>query len=388
MPPVVDVEALRSAARSALDAAWRPPGFAVPNPETYPHQWLWDSCFHSLVWLELDRADRAVAELASALGAQDPETGFVPHMTYWSNPDASEGFWGRRGRSCLTQPPIHGHAAATLTEAGLDLPGELLDRIAAGFAHLTNDRERTPAGLVPVHHPWETGCDDSPRWDAFRRTDRTWRRVKADLVADLAVGDIERGRPGPVAERRLPAFTVGSVGFNALLVWSGRRFLTVRPDPDLADALDRLAEAVGARWEPDRRTWIDDGPPSGRARTLDGLLPLLIDPRPEAWAELIDPAAFGARYGPCGVHRGESTFRPDRYWRGSAWPQLTYLFALAARAHGADDLAASLATSLVEGAAASSLAEYWHPDTGRGLGARPQSWTGLALIADRWRTST
>ncbi|MEE1564332.1 MAG: hypothetical protein V1249_05055, partial [Acidimicrobiales bacterium] len=42
--------------------------------------------------------------------------------------------------------------------------------------------------------------------------------------------------------------------------------------------------------------------------------------------------------------------------------------------------AAQLAAATVAGAWASGLAEYWHPDTGAGLGATPQSWTGLALL--------
>ena len=29
------------------------------------------------------------------------------------------------------------------------------------------------------------------------------------------------------------------------------------------------------------------------------------------------------------MHRGEPVFDPEGYWRGSAWPQLTYLLTLA-----------------------------------------------------------
>jgi hypothetical protein len=32
------------------------------------------------------------------------------------------------------------------------------------------------------------------------------------------------------------------------------------------------------------------------------------------------------------------------------------------------------------GAHRSDFAEYWDPDTGNGLGARPQSWTALAAV--------
>jgi glycogen debranching enzyme len=80
------------------------------------------------------------------------------------------------------------------------------------------------------------------------------------------------------------------------------------------------------------------------------------------------------------VHRDEPAFDPGTYWRGPAWPQLTYLFWVAARAHGRAGDAAWLADALVLGADRSGFAEYWHPDTGRGLGAVPQSWATLAAV--------
>jgi glycogen debranching enzyme len=74
------------------------------------------------------------------------------------------------------------------------------------------------------------------------------------------------------------------------------------------------------------------------------------------------------------VHRDEPVFDAEGYWRGSAWPQLTYLLALAGVPVG---------ERLVRGAAGSGLAEHWNPDTAKGLGAAPQSWAGLALAIRR-----
>jgi glycogen debranching enzyme len=70
------------------------------------------------------------------------------------------------------------------------------------------------------------------------------------------------------------------------------------------------------------------------------------------------------------VHRDEPTFEPRRYWRGPVWPQLAYLLWCAG---------AIAPAPTVRGAEASGLAELWHPETGAGLGAIPQSWSGLAL---------
>ena len=114
------------------------------------------------------------------------------------------------------------------------------------------------------------------------------------------------------------------------------------------------------------------------------MLALLVDPRPEMFDQLVDPEAFGAPFGPRGVHRDEASYEPDQYWRGPAWPQLTYLLWCAAgRAERngviGSAVARTLASGLVDGARRSGLAEYWNPDTGEGRGAAPQSWAGLAV---------
>ena len=95
-----DVAGLREQARSILEAHWVPEGYAAPNDRVYPWQWLWDSCFHALIWAELGEHERALRELATALSIQD-ESGFVPHMNYVRDPDFHADFWGRRGASSI-----------------------------------------------------------------------------------------------------------------------------------------------------------------------------------------------------------------------------------------------------------------------------------------------
>jgi glycogen debranching enzyme len=65
------------------------------------------------------------------------------------------------------------------------------------------------------------------------------------------------------------------------------------------------------------------------------------------------------------------------------WPQLAYLLWVALVRAGEDDAAEVVRTTSVAGAVESGLAEYWNGDTGAGLGAIPQSWTGLALLMAR-----
>ena len=367
-----------------MEAHWREPGFTVPNATTYPWQWLWDSCFCALVWADLGEPDRGVQELRSAVAHQGA-TGFVPHVTYWSDPDVLSGFWGRSGTSCITQPPMLGHAVAELVRRGVAVPDDLVDAAVRAVRFLLRDRRRSPGGLVEIVHPWESGADDSPRWDSLlgggaERTDLAWYERKGQLVG--AIRFDEAG--APVANDEAG---VGSVAFSALVAWNAAELAQLTGDDPLAAEARTLASSLSARWDADLRTWVDDGPTaggSGRVRTLEALLPALVDPDPghvgAALDALVEPTAHGATYGPTGVHRAEPCFAPATYWRGPAWPQLTYLLWCAARHAERADVAAALVRSLTGGAVRSGLAEYWHPDTAAPGGAVPQSWTGLALV--------
>ncbi|MDH5522344.1 MAG: hypothetical protein OEZ14_17630, partial [Acidimicrobiia bacterium] len=103
---------LAESVANMMNVAWTEPGFCVPNGAVYPHQWLWDSCFHSVIWTTLDLS-RALLEVDNVLSMIGP-TGFVPHMTYWTDPDAHAGMWGRSRTSSITQPPIWGLALSEI----------------------------------------------------------------------------------------------------------------------------------------------------------------------------------------------------------------------------------------------------------------------------------
>jgi hypothetical protein len=367
-------------ARALLDAAWREDatgGYCVPNATVYPWQWLWDSCFHAVVWARLGD-DRAAVELRSALSAQ-AEDGFVPHLRYGDGPYPHEDLWGRPAASTITQPPMYGHAVAELVRLGVSLDDDLVERARRGLVFLLRERRRTSGGLVEICHPWESGCDDSPRWDDALPGDGSpaarfaW---KGALVASIVRSPV--GSP-----LHNPDLAIGSVGFSALVAWNALELAGVTGDQELRDLADDVASAVDDRWAGDLATWADDGPTasgSGRIRTLDALLPALVRPRPEAFAALLDPAAYGAPYGPRGVHAAEPTYDPAAYWRGSAWPQLGYLLWVAATSSGSAEAGSALARSIVAGASRSGYAEHWVADTGTPLGAVPQTWSTLALV--------
>lgn len=353
-------------------------GYTSPNDEVYPWRWLWDSCFHALLWSKL-RPDRAVREIEAVFRPQDPETGFVPHVHYWGDSAFGRSLWGRDDVSTITQPPMYGHAIRRLVEDGVELSSSLIESALRGLRFFLD--RRIHRGLVVAVHPWETGCDDSPRWDSWVQqpfSRHAFALIKGRLVGSLvlegmgvAVGSTE--------------FGVGSIALTALVAFNALELAVVAGDQGLADEAAGLVEAIESRWLEDAETWVDGGPDqrtSGTVPTLEALLPVLVtDSRWEQARSLIrDPNRFAARFGPRQVDRAHPSYRPDEYWRGAAWPQLSYLFWVAASRRGDWEWADELAQATLGGAVASAWSEYWHPETGEGLGASPQSWTGLAAL--------
>jgi len=342
----------RARARAVLEAHWRPQlGYTVPHAETYPFQWLWDSCFHAVAWARLGD-ERAVTELASVFRWQTVG-GFVPHIGYQADPGFHADFWGRTHASVLTQPPMYGHAVAELRRHGVAVPDELVERARRGIRWLLAHRRR--GHRLVICHPWESGCDDSPQWDAWCQggwTPQRWYDCKGEFVRSLVL-DAEGAA---VAN---PAFEAPSLGFTALVVFNARE---LGMDDAELDELDLTPPAVPA--------------------TLDELLATLVRPDPALLDLALDDRVFGGACGLAFVRRDHPAFDPDTYWRGSAWPQLDYLLWVAARLGGHTAAAADIATRARRGALTSGLAEHWNPDTGAALGAAPQSWTALCLLLD------
>lgn len=377
-------ERVRRTARTVLEDSWMPAlGYCAPNRAVYPWLWLWDSCFHALIWGALGD-DRGAVEVASALSTQDPD-GLVPHVGYRLDPAAARELWGRSGRSFLTQPPMYGHALRLLGAWGFAVE-HLVDPARSGLEFLLRHRRDPDSGLVRIVHPWETGADDSPRWDHWAGTpfDRsTWGTVKRRLLTTV-------GRSGCGSGVTNPAFVVAPAGLNALVAFNLRELSAVVGDPALEVEADRIVAALDRRWDPERAAWVDRTEPavgSARVRTLDALLPVLVtaheDRVDRVLADLFDGAAYGAPCGPAGVHRGEPAFDPDAYWRGPAWPPLTYLFFVAALRRGRRDVARRLAAVATRSAVTSGFAEYHNPLTGAGRGAAPQGWAGLPVVMRR-----
>lgn len=369
---------IRAGAHRVLDKAWRAyRGYAVPNADTYPHQWLWDSCFHAIAWAALGDG-RGQRELHSVFAAQFP-SGFVPHMTY-----AGETI--PRGpldhASSLTQPPLYAHAARRLADCGFPPPAALLAHVGAGLDWLWR-RRRGPAGLLHIVHPWEAGSDDSPRWDSWVGSGDwelgRWSAFDVELLAAVR-HDVDG------AALSSEAFEAAPAGFNALAAHAAGELAQLGGDELWAGRSRDLAAAIDEElWDDHQGLWVDlavtGGGDSVAAPTLDGVLPALVTANRERAARALDvcedEAAFSAPFGLAFVARSHPAFDGDGYWRGSAWMPLNYLVREAAMRWERHHLAAAIAAASEAAADRGGFAEHWNPLTGAGRGARPQTWSAL-----------
>jgi hypothetical protein len=370
-------------AAGVLELQWHDEfSYCSPNLARYRWQWLWDSCFNAIIWSSLGD-ERAVAELEAVFFHQSAD-GFVPHMGYQAEPEVATGLWGRPGSSTITQPPMFGHALVEVAAEGFDVE-HLVAPALRGLRFFAEHR-RGPHGLIRIVHPWESGADNTPRWDAwcpggFER--ERWLQEKLRLISRVVSNEVGSS----VAN---PDFDVYPASFNALVAFNalelGRTFndeATLRFGHELTEAIEQL-------WRPELGTWVDvdeDGAALGSNLVIDALLPVLLDPTKEQLGavteQLWSPSLLGAPFGPCSVSRSEPAFDPQGYWRGPGWPHLTYLHWVALERSGHHAEAGQLADQLLTACVTSSFGEYVEPFTGEPLGAQPQTWGGLSIVPVR-----
>jgi hypothetical protein len=382
-----EVAAARQGAERLLADHWSEErGHTYPNRKTYPHQWLWDSCFAAVAWDAIGRPDRGLRELTNALSGQLPG-GFVPHMRY-AGP--SKGRGPRSDVSSFTQPPIFAHTARVLA-AHVEVPADVLARVERGLTWLWEQR-RTADGLIFLVHPWESGADDSPRWDSWAAvflhandwTRLRWRRWRWSALDRHLVEQAEFDAEGIAVGSK--SFVCAPAAFNALTAHAASEYAALSGDPAWSARSAELAELMDHQmWNAETGLWSDvavvGGGASVHVPTLDGVLGALVT-RDESKAsraldQLGDSHRFAAPYGLNFVARDARSYHADQYWRGSAWMQMNYLARLAALRWDRTDLVDAIRSMSVRGALKGRYAEHWNPQNGKGHGAIPLTWSAL-----------
>ena len=379
--------------------------FVCPSTGTYPFQWFWDSCFHTVALAHLDPA-RARSEVRSLLRNAQPD-GFVAHVTFWQREAYEEMLktysiaYRTPYLSDCIQPPVLAEAvaAAAQGDGGDAFLAEILPAVRRYFDWLHRVRDPDRDGLIATLQPDESGLDHTPKYDAYLGIEGTeledytaaWERV---------AGPYEGVGRNPERMFALDRFVVEDVLVNTIYGENQRV---------LAGLLERVGDAAGAD---DMRARADATTASlvakcfdrGRGlffdlaglaekplavNTVSCLLPLALRDLPRFAVDALvghlnDPEEYAAPFPVPSVAMNEPSFvagvvGTKLVWRGPVWMNTNWYIARGLRRHGHAALARHIedrSAALVE---QSGFREYYNPLTGEGHGAFDFSWTAIAL---------
>jgi glycogen debranching enzyme len=396
-------------------------GYTVPSSKLYPFQWNWDAGVTALGWITFDEP-RAWQELDMLLRGQW-DNGLVPHIvfhqdaaTYFPGPDQ----WGVAHvppTSSISQPPLLAtvvrmmHARAADRELAEARTRALLPKLMAYHRWWYRDRDPEQTGLVVSYHPWESGMDNSPAWDAplaaVPPVTRDYQRRDTELVnaaqrphkaeydrflylvdlfksLDFDAGDIYRQSP----------FRVADFGLNAILQRATldlaalcRQFGHADWAAELDAYASRAAPALRACWSDELNQYLSRDTLTGKALALQVHSGFL------AWYARLDDPAHSAKlqagladwlakaaYGVASTHPQAAQFEAQRYWRGPVWPHVNWLIAEGCAHYGLHALHDQIRENTQRLLSNGGLFEYFDPHTGQGYGGDNFSWTAAIVL--------
>lgn len=409
--------------------------YTKPAPKLYPFQWNWDSGFIAYGYSHYD-IDRAVGELRTLFKGQW-SNGFLPHIIFHTNVDGyfpSYDFWAASEvseyapkdvhTSGITQPPLHGmvvwHIYKILNKTDPKRAKELLKefypKLFKLHEYLYTKRDPEGSGMITIYHPWESGFDNSPRWDnaldkvvvknipKYERLDTKLVNPKSrptdeeyDKYIYLADKLKKKNYNDELIYPEHP-FKIKDKVFSSILCLSNRK-------------LEQMAEILGEdtsnikewtrRFEKSLMEimWCDKdklfydfdviSQKQIRVRTIGSLMPimtgLLSKEQIEGMTVHLDKVNFcgnkSCQLGllpSVGFHEHE--FGHEQYWRGPVWININWFLYKGFLINGMKERAESLKIHILRLIDESGFWEYYSPIDGKGLGSENFSWTAALAI--------
>lgn len=375
--------------------------YTIPSRDTYPYQWLWDSCFMAIVMSHFD-LNQAKNELR-ALVSKQFENGMLPHIIYWQHSDVPAHLkiaWGKRDTSSITQPPLLAEAVMAIYKRDPDITfvREMLPFIHRFHQFLYRHRDPRKSGLVGIINPDESGEDTSPRFDEALELGPSWS-LEENYVARMKLVNDWREARFVVRKRMDLKHWVRDVGFNSILVESlhlTARLAALSGSTDIAEWSEehhrKTTEAMRTHFSIDGLFFstmnIGEHIKHIDIMTWNIFMPLYAGVAMHEEALLVKNLlledSFAAPYGVPTVAVNEPSFDLDAVWpwpnwRGPVWIGSNWFIVKGLKRygyHGAANAITNQSRLLLE---KSGFREFYNPFSGEGYGAEGFTWGGLVL---------
>ena len=310
-----------------------------------------------------------------------------------------------------------GRSTRAVAEAFLD---RRWDDLVRWHRWLAEARDQKSRGRVTLYHGWESGMDNSPRWDSayanvipgnvpeYQREDNTIvtdaSQRPSDIEYDRYLWLLEEMKSARYDDELLPkvmSFAVEDVFVSAILSVACTVLAEIgedykRPHADVRDlyawaerfragVVETTDERTGAARDYDVRAEQVDRHRDGRAVRAAAV---------RRAAARQGAGAAAAAGGTAVLRASGSEVRADpvdvagvarlpvqrEYWRGPVWPVMTWLFSWAFARRGWAERSLMLRREGLRQASDGTFAEYYEPFTGEPLGSMQQSWTAAAVL--------
>lgn len=364
----------------------------TPTKEYYAHKWNWDSATVAMGLVSVDYK-RAHDEILSLIAGQW-ENGLIAQITF--NPKERKyfpgpQFWGtktfRRGEiitSGISQPPFLGYSAWYVykktpnKKVAKKFLMEILPALKKYHAYLKKFRDPEDCGLLTMIHPWESGLDNSPRWDTIlERIDLASIPVEVKILVNTYRADDTFGntveRPHLADYYRYmylidlfqkmewdykkivqtSPFAVKGLVFNSLWCISNEALSELCKEVgqlEEAKLYKKLAlqtrQALKESWSEKDDLFLDYNVSQGKnepivENSIATFLPLLAKAASQKqylslFKRLTDPSQYWTAWPIPTVSLTNPKFESARYWRGPTWP-ITNFFILTGLQHYQDD---------------------------------------------------
>lgn len=399
----------------------------VPSKEYYTHQWNWDSATVAMGMIHYQPA-AAYGELRSLISGQW-ENGLIPHVTYNKEerlyyPQAekwqTEKFWRHNiPTSGITQPPLLAISVDYIYRHSPDKKQakiflhEMLPALVKFHDYLKTYRDPEDCGLLTIIHSWESGADNSPRWD------HVYDQYALDTIPQSVKDDVNENRVddqiGETSQRPTRANYYRFMGLIALYAswnWDYKKIVAESPfavkdilfssiwaraNESMATLMEEVGEqekarlyrewaaqtreALANRWDEQTNTYTDLIVSQGknepiREATIATFVPLWAgavtqDQLPKLLTLMTNPEKFWTTYPIPSTALDNPKFEIARYWRGPTWP-VTNFFVIEGLLRYADKSAEAktLAETLIDKTLAMIIEhgfyEYYDPTNGKG----------------------
>ena len=370
--------------------------YTLPSPDSYPYQWLWDSCFHAIILTHYNTED-AKKELLS-LVAKQFTNGMIPHMNYWQEPEKTNFHkvdWGKEDSSSITQPPLLAYAAWQIYQKDQDLEflSNIYSHIKRFYDYLLKERDPRGHHLASIINPDESGEDNSPRFDLPlnlppKQTIEENYKKRLELISKNHKCNFD----APYCMKNF--FWAKDVPFNSILVENLKILSSIADKLNFGEKSEYYHQQASLIKGAMRSLMLEDGIfwstygkdyKKIKVKTWAIFSPLFAKVATDSEAKsliknyFLNPDEFYLPFILPTTSKSDPAFDPKGFWRGPIWISTNWIVFKGLKNYGFEMEAKYLLDCSIKLLEKSGFREQYNPLTGEGFGARNFTWGGLIV---------